>query len=327
MLYVTGGRQRASAEREEEWHRFAGALVLGCAPDGTGVRPLVDYQSPPELCPEHRPSVLFKAGARRGDELHVCTQTELLAYRLPGMIPIGHVSLPFFNDLHHVAPTAWGTLLVAVTGLDLVAELSHEGTLLRCWDVLGDEPWRRFSPDTDYRRVATTKPHLSHPNAVFTIDDDIWVTRFEQRDAVCLTRPRQRIDIAVERPHDGCVFGDLVYFTTVDGHVVKADPRRGQVLEVWPLAGLMGCDAPLGWCRGLKVVAEDQVVVGFSRLRWTRFSENVAWAKSRLQSALHVAAHARPQPTRIAALDLARGEVLWQVNLEDQDMHAVFSIL
>ncbi len=327
MLYVTGGRQRASAERQEEWHRFAGALILGCESDGGGVRSLVDYQSPPEVCPDNQPSVVFKAGSRCGDELHVCTQTEVLRYRLPDFRRLGHLSLPFFNDLHHVTPTPWGTLLVAVTGLDVVAELSRDGVLLRCWDVLGDEPWRRFSRDVDYRRVATTKPHLSHPNAVFTIAEDIWVTRFEQRDAICLTRPRLRIDIAIERPHDGCVFDGLVYFTTVDGHVVKADPQRGEVLAVWPLAALIGCTAPLGWCRGLKVVSEDQVVVGFSRLRWTRFSENVAWAKSRLRSALRVASHVRPQPTRIVALDLRRGEVLWQANLEDQGMHAVFSIL
>ena len=120
--------------------------------------------------------------------MYLCTQTEVLICDFPSFAIRKIISLPFFNDLHHVAVALDGRLFVAVTGLDAVAELAPDGTLLRLQSVADGSVWDRFSKTVDYRKVATTKPHLSHPNFVFFLDGEPWVTRFQQCDAVPLYR-------------------------------------------------------------------------------------------------------------------------------------------
>ncbi|HRC87769.1 MAG TPA: hypothetical protein PK413_19415, partial [Thermoanaerobaculia bacterium] len=282
-----------------------------------------EYLSPPEEIPESPDfAVLFKAATLAGDALWVPTATEVLGLRLPTFERFAYLSLPSFNDLHHVRPTARGTLLVVSTGLDLVQELELSGRVLREWSTLAEAPWARFDHATDYRKVATTKPHSCHPNYAFEADGEIWVTRFEQRDAWCLTAPERRIALDVERPHDGIVVGRRVYFTTVDGRVVVASLDSDRVERVVDLNRLSGSELALGWCRGLAVLASGRVVVGFSRLRPTRFRENVRWVKHRLG----LAAKAGNLPSRIACFDLEAEQLLWEQDLESEGLSAVFSI-
>ncbi len=73
-------------------------------------------------CPPDDPAILFKSGTLANGLLYLTTQTEVLVYRVPSFELTTGISLPSFNDVHHVRPTADGTLLVAVTGLDMVAE-------------------------------------------------------------------------------------------------------------------------------------------------------------------------------------------------------------
>jgi hypothetical protein len=75
-----------------------------------------------------------------------------------------------------------------------------------------------------------------------------------------------------------------------------------------------------GWCRGLEVLDEDRVVVAFSRLRPTKWRENVRWAKRRLGSR-----GVGLLPTRLAMVDL-RTERFWEANLEPVGLYAVFSV-
>jgi hypothetical protein len=90
-VYVLGARQRnVLLKPEEEWHFYESALILQIDTDTGETRPCVEYQSPPEARSE------FKR--------------------------IGYISLPCFNDLHHVTPTEDGNLLVVSTGLDLVVK-------------------------------------------------------------------------------------------------------------------------------------------------------------------------------------------------------------
>ena len=117
------------------------------------------------------------------------TNTEVLLYRVPSFERIAYVSLPMFNDVHHVRPTPNGNLLVANTGLDMVLEMTREGAIVQVWNVLGDDPWERFSEATDYRKVKSTKPHLAHPNHVFYVGDEPWASRFQQKDAISLVDP------------------------------------------------------------------------------------------------------------------------------------------
>ena len=321
-LYLLGGRQRSDAALLREWHAFEAAVIAQVDLEARRVVRTLEYRSPSAVCPADRPSFVFKAGSRLGDRLYTCTQTEVLTYRLPELELLSRVSLPCFNDLHHVRPTAQGTLLVAVTGLDMVVEISPEGRLLREWSVLGGDPWKRFSPGTDYRRVATTKPHASHPNFVFELGGEIWATRFEQRDAVCLTGAPQRIEIALERPHDGIVSGERIYFTTVDGHVVVASTHLRRVEQSIDLSALDTRSQPLGWCRGICPLPGGETLVGFSRIRPTRFRANLRWLRQRVRSL----GAPTGLPTRIASYDLAGGALLWELPTAEAGLDAIFSI-
>jgi hypothetical protein len=192
VLYLTGGRQKSRSL--DEWHAYERAVILRVAPDQSEVTCPVEYVSPPEVCPDADPSFIFKAPSLHGDRLFVPTNTEILIYEVPALRRAGYLSLPCFNDVHHVCVSPAGNLLVVSTGLDIVMEMTQDGRILREWSALGGNTWERFSRETDYRKVETTKPHASHPNHVWHDGEEIWVSRFKQRDAICLTRPGRRIE-------------------------------------------------------------------------------------------------------------------------------------
>lgn len=321
-IYVIGGELRQAVFRRlAEWQSSKKGVIIQLNPEKKTSRRRVEYVSPPEVCADDLPAVLFKSAFLADNQLYTCTSTEILVYQLPGFHLLHYISLPCFNDLHHVYPTREGTLLVAVTGLDMVVEVSTAGKVVREWNVLGEDPWQRFSRDVDYRTVATTKPHRSHPNHVFQLDDEIWVTRFEQRDAVSLTQPGRRIDIAIQRPHDGYVLGDLIYFTTVDGHIVLANRKTLQVEKTYDLAGMGGPPGQiLGWCRGLLPLDQHLIWVGFTRVRPTKFRENLAWVKNGSSY------KQRNRPTHIGLYDLERGACLSEIALEPHGVGVVFSL-
>lgn len=319
-LYVTGGRQR---ERRplladaQDWYEYEQGLLLEVCPETGAATTRVAYTSPPGTCAADRPQVLFKSATLHEGRLYACTQTELLTYRVPDFTLLGHISLQCFNDVHHVRPTAWGTLLAANSGLDMVVELTPGGEILRAWNTLGEGLWDRFDPQVDYRLGVNTKPHRSHPNHVFTIGEEVWATRFQQKDALCLTDPRRRIAIDIERVHDGVLHGGLLYFTSVNGCVVVVDPVTLRTEAVIDLATMHEPDTLLGWCRGI-LIEGDRAWVGFSSIRPTRFRENVGWVARGFRRVL---------PTHIACYDLARRRLLCEVDVQAHGLDAVFSIL
>ena len=233
-LYILGGRQRRPGLREtkQEWHWYEAALILEVDTLSGIVRTCVEYETPREARASDKSSINFHCGARLGNRLYTCTTTEVLIFKLPQFERIGYISLPCFNDLHHVTPVSDGNLLVVSTGLDALFKLTPQGRILAEWSALGEDPWARFSRAVDYRRVETTKPHLSHPNFAFELDGEFWVTRFNQRDAISLNGCGKRIDIALEKPHDGLVCGDRIYFTVVDGKIVVAGLSDGNLAVV-----------------------------------------------------------------------------------------------
>lgn len=324
QFYVTGGRQRKGAPGEEEWFSYAEALILKVDLESHQVAQVVAYESPAE----HRPSepmsnIVFKAGTTIGNRLYVCTQTEVLTYALPGFELIDCLSHRWFNDLHHVTVNSVGNFLVAVTGLDLVVEMTPGGELVRELPVLEEDLWKRFDRETDYRRVLTTKPHLSHPNYVFEYDGEVFATRLEQRDVACVTNPARGISPGIEKLHDGVVHNGRVYLTSVDSHIVVADPGTGEVLHVYDLNEMTATNKTLGWCRGINVLGDGRVLVGYSRVRPSRIRENLKWVKHRVG----LRKDAGMLGTRIACYDLAKGTHEWDIDLEAYQMNAVFSIL
>jgi hypothetical protein len=317
-LYVTGAQQRSPRPlftNDQNWYEYHKGLVLRVDVETGAVETCVEYVSPPDACAPGDP-VLFKGGTVEGNRLYVCTQTEVLVYALPDFELVNYLSLPCFNDVHHVRPTPEGNLLIANSGLEMVLEVRPDGKVLREWNVLGEEPWKAFSKDIDYRRGINLKPHRSHPNFVFYAGDDIWATRFEQKDVVCLTQPGRRVHIGIERVHDGIYYQGRIYLTTVNGHLVVANPETLEIESVMDLNAAQAEPALLGWCRGL-LIEGNKAWVGFSRIRPTKFREAVSWVRLGFSRAL---------PTHIACYDLSRQKCLAEINLEEHCLDAVFSI-
>jgi hypothetical protein len=321
-LYVSGGRQRELLiKNQDEWNLYDSALISRVDTESGRHEVLVEYKTSPEARASEISSSVFKCGTIVGDLLYACTSTEVLIFRVPSMERIGYVSLPCFNDLHHVTPASDGNLLAVSTGLDMVVKFDLQGNVVKEWSVLEEPLWTRFSKHVDYRKVETTKPHASHPNFVFELGNDVWATRFRQRDAVCLSRPDERINIAVEGPHDGLLFNHRLYFTTVDGRVAIANPKTSCVEEIVDLNDVQDeKHALLGWCRGLLPIDEERVWVGFTRVRKTKFHENVLWVKRRFKEGMG------ERPTRIALYDLVKRRCLQEIDLEQHGFNIVFGI-
>ncbi|MGA7220414.1 MAG: hypothetical protein WBX38_19015 [Candidatus Sulfotelmatobacter sp.] len=320
-LFVLGGRQRKRIlKKEEEWALYEKAVILEVNPETSDARVCVEYETPGDARPDDGFSVLFKAGSAEGNKLYACTSTEVMIYDLPHFKRSAYISLPCFNDLHHVRPTPEGNLVVANTGLDMVVELTLEGKVLREWNVLGGDPWEHFSRSVDYRKVGTTKPHRSHPNHVFFLDKNIWVTRAQQKDAVCLTDGNRRIPLGGEFVHDGCIFGGMIYFTSVDGRLIRVDRNSLQIVDVIDFKAIDGGGGQsLGWCRGLWIVDERHVWVGFTRVRKTKFMENVNWVKH--------AGKGQGKPARVALYDIAAKTCLAEIDVEKYGLNVVFNML
>lgn len=318
-LLVTGGQQRRPRSLRAgsaHWYKYKRGHLLKVDTDTGQVGVELSYESPPDAVADEEPAVLFKQGTFVDGMLYLTTQTEVIVYSYPEYAVKHYISLPRFNDVHHVRPTERGTLLVVNTGLDQIVEIDFDGTVLREWNTMGRGPWERFDPAVDYRKVPTTKPYESHPNHVFEIGDEVWATRFKQKDAVALDNPDRRIDIDVERVHDGVAYGDHIYFTAVSGHIVVADAATLQIEESLDLSTLEDGEVQLGWCRGILPDATG-AWVGFSRLRPTAFRENVAWVKDGFRKSM---------PTHIARYDLVNRKLIKRINLEEHDLNAVFSI-
>jgi hypothetical protein len=319
-LYVVGGRQREARRLfadERTWYEYDRGVLMRVDPRSETVTTELEYLSPAGTNVAENPQVLFKSATVVGDTLYASTQTEVIIFRVPELEQTGHISLPCFNDVHHVRPMPNGNLLVANSGLDMCLELGRDGSVVREWNTLGEAPWEKFDPAIDYRMGISTKPHGSHPNHVFLLGDEPWATRFEQRDAVALNDHSRRIDIGLERIHDGVVNGDKVWFTTVDGKLVVADTTSLEVEEIIDLTEMHDDTELLGWCRSLHFVPEG-VWVGFSRIRPTKIRENVGWVARGFK---------RDLGTHIALYDLDGRKLLQEIDLERHGLSAVFSIL
>ena len=319
-LLVIGGRQRGDRsllDTSQSWYGYGLGVILRV--DGGGVTTALEYDSRPASRGSDDP-ILFKSATRQGDRLYCCTQTEVIVYSLPDLAEVAYVSLPWFNDVHHVAPTPSGTLLVAVSGLELVLEVTLGGEIVGEWNVLGENTWRLRSPEVDYRKGVDLKPHRAHPNYVFFIDDEPFATRFECRDAISLVDSRRRIDIGGERVHDGVVHDGSVHFTTVDGAIVIVDATTLRVTARHTLRRRLQrhtTDVVTGWCRALHF-DDEHCWIGFSRIRPTRLRQTVAWIRS---------GGAEHAPTRIARYRTSDWTCDAEIDLEPFGLNAVFSVV
>src|SRR5215468_3248180 len=137
-LYVLGGRQRKALLKNpiKEWHWYEAGLILEVDTKSGKVRTCVEYNTPKDARASDQASINFHSGALIGDKLYTCTMTEILVYRVPDFHQVGYISLPCFNDLHHVTPASDSNLLVVSTGLDMVVKISPKGEVLQKWCVM-----------------------------------------------------------------------------------------------------------------------------------------------------------------------------------------------
>ena len=211
--------------------------------------------------------------------------------------------------------------MVVSTGLDATFELNRSGELIHEWSAAEDgDVWGRFDKDTDYRKVLTTKPHEVHPNYGFEYKSDIWVSRFLQKDVMNLNT-FETIDIGVGNPHDGVLVGDRAYCTTTNGFIVCIDVNKKKRVLTEDLKSYYTTKKNIGWCRAIYPISDEKFIVGFSRIRPTKFEENILWLKRKVTDGYQGCL-----PTRLTCFDLQTKRIDWEINLEEHGMNAVFSV-
>ena len=270
-LLITGGCLRPNGFElgEGKYYGKAGLLKLDLT---TGqFSTLLSKADGGANYPAEHPNQQFTAACLDGDTLWLPTDTEVYQYQLPQLTQLKCFSHPCFHNIHSVHLLD-NELVVTSTGMDNIVVLCPEsGEIKRIINTEGKDPWHRFDPKTDYRLIHSTRPHDSHPNYVFKLDNKLWATRCTHDDAVCLDDVTDRIDVAHQDEmsvHDGIWWQDKLVFTRVDGYLVIVDPKTRKVIEKYdPFANER--NRPLGWCRGL-MVDGDIFYIGYSKLRKTK---------------------------------------------------------
>ena len=309
----------ARQKRNEDFIRFERGelLVVDWSAEPVVAR-TIDYVSPAE---QRHPAVLFKGGEVRDDCLNIVTNSEIVVYDRATLEVVQTVTHPHFTDLHGVLQVG-NEYWVANTGLEVVQRVDRSGKILAEHNMAETPTWERFDRDTDYRFVGSTKPHTVHVNHVFVIDGEFFATRFKQRDAVSLSDPARRFAVDVGNPHDGVVRGGRVYFTTTNGHVLvfAADTRELikclDVNEILERSGFMAG----GWCRGVCPLADGNVIIGFTKLRDSKFKEYGAWIKN-------LGRGRKSAPSRLVEIDLEREAAVRELAYPNGLGAAVFSVL
>ncbi len=320
-LLVTGGSQYTNAVWAGEWSHYDQAIVAEIDWETSECRRVLEYTSPEDARAASVANIVFKAGSIHGESVVLCTQTEVMEYSYPQFDLKSYISSPYFNDVHHVVRMG-ANYIVASTGLDMVLTVSGSGIVNDFSHALGGDPWARHEQKTDYRKILSTKPHASHPNYIFVLEDEIWVTRFVQKDAISVSNPDRRINIGLEGVHDGFVTKHHVYFTTINGMVMVADRKSLSIEAVYDLNVAYNTNQPLGWCRGLYVCGE-KLYVGFSALRSTMLRENLAWVRRGFKTGVNAS---RALPSRVVEYDMRTQTIDKEVRLDGIGMAAVFSI-
>jgi len=320
---ISGGVNKKTSSDKGAWAFYLGGKVLDVNINGKGSVLIEDLSVPGYIEAGKKIGTVFKAGSKSGGEYVLCTTTEVSKYDPCSGEKIKTVSHPKFNDVHHAVELKDESLLVVSTGLDCLINIDWSGFVIRYWAL---DPSREymFNDSIDYRSIESTKPHSHHPNFVFLIDDDIYVTRFKDKDAVCLTSPQKKsFNIPYGNVHDGIVSGENVWFTTTNGWICAFDRKSKEEVYSLDLNTIYPGETPLGWCRGLSLLGDGKVFVGFSRLRKTKLTENIQWAAGKVMKSKR-----RPYPTRLALIDLNNRRLISEIDLEAGfSMNAIFSIV
>lgn len=286
----------------------------------TGERKVVfRYRSPDDAIPAAGGSHVFKAGSWDGDLLLLCTETEVLWVDPSDWSLVKRVTHACFNDVHHVTRID-GKVRVVNTGMDAVVTLGEDDETIESIDsVLDDEHvWDRFDPEVDYRLQWTTKPHKAHPNFSFSWKGQVYASCCTLGHATALGVSESAISVIDGKIHDGLPHHGSLWFTQVDGHVIRIGDDHH---DTFKLSDLSGETEYLGWCRGVLPVSESQAWVGFSTLRRSDWTDSLRMLRAAMLPSQ------RTRPTRVELYDLQQGKRLKSYDFRDLRMSAVFNIL
>ncbi|REL31136.1 hypothetical protein [Thalassotalea euphylliae] len=286
---------------------------------------LISLKNVKENYPSEHPNIQFTAGCIDPDDndiLWLPTDTEIRKYQLPNLLLLSSYSHPCFHNIHSVNVYE-RKLYVTSTGLDNVVILSKEtGKVLEILNAEGKDPWHRFCPDTDYRVLHSTRPHDAHPNYVFRLNDQLWVTRCKQEDAVNLSDVSQSIKLSDGESvsvHDGLEWQEKIIFTQVSGHLViidRADTNKKTILDLFGNSN----SRPIGWCRGL-FIKDDICYVGFSKLRKTRMIDKLKFlSKGNLK-------YSSGNNALVVSYDLKSQKLLEVYETQDGVIDAIYGVL
>lgn len=314
-LIVYGGRLRriAGGLHRETGAVYAHGVVAELDLETRELTKRLEWRDPEwESVPDI--SHVIKGGSWNMDQLLLCTERNLLWVDPHTWRVTRQWSHPAMNDVHH-ALSVRGTLYVACAGLDAVLEVhADDKAVIRGVARPVEMPW------TD-QRTLDLAPHRAHPNYLFEWQRDVWVTRFQTRDAAPLHgRGKRSFHLGRVPVHDGLVTRRGVFFTSVDGKLLQTGVHG---LTVQPLQGPDTRDEPLGWCAGLCLDRDGTAWVGFSRLRNSHFREHMAWVGSSLQGT----SFETRRPTRLQQHDPRTGALLDTVDLESVGIDEVFGLL
>ncbi|MBW1802136.1 MAG: hypothetical protein JRJ85_15575 [Deltaproteobacteria bacterium] len=263
-------------------------------------------------------SLSFRGGVIFNETLFTCTHSEIIEFDTGNFSVKKRISNRLFNDLHHVNIIN-DRMMFASTGIDRVGEFVSSDEI-KLYPVLNDlDP---ISDEEDYR-VISTKPHVSHPNYVFKVGQELWATRFNQKDAVSLNNFGKKIDISAGKPHDGLIRDGRLYFTTVNGMIVVFDLLNLNKIATLNLSSLFPDYSP-GWCRGLEIIGEF-AYVGFSALRWTLSLENIGFlAKNFISLGKKLR---KNLPARIVKYNMMTQRIVDEYCFDQNEIGLIFSII
>ncbi|WP_027364770.1 hypothetical protein [Desulfotruncus alcoholivorax] len=315
LLIVTLGYPKRDHLKQHTWNKYnkCGLQVINWETGATVKE--ITYRSPGDRTAPNG-SIQFGAGSLYQHNFYVPSRTEVLVYNLPGLYVQKIYSHPTFNDLHHVTVKD-DLIYICNTGLEIIQIMTLQGDLLAEYNAGISDTWKRFRRDMDYRLVPTTKPHETHTNFIFFLEEELWCTRFIQRDAVCLTAPKPNINLRIGRggPHDGLVQGDFIYFTLTEGYIVIVNKNTFKVEEIVDLNQISNYKVLLGWCRGIEVIG-SKAYVGFSALRSSSFREYGLWIKH----------GKKPLCSRIAEYDLNNKTLINELPVAQDTGAAIYTI-
>lgn len=308
-LIITGGALNAEPNSKGCHPQYSKALVCQIEIDSNKQLTRVNQL---EYMPERGceisasdTNIIFKSASLYQNLLYVPTETEIKIIDITTMEEQEAYSLACFNDLHHVIKHN-DKLFIANTGLDAVTELNVITNEVNHHLAL-DQTLIRPLDNVDYRQIASTKPHLAHPNFCFELNNEIWVTRCDLMDAVAINDKSKRLFIGDGLVHDGVVSGKFVYFTTVDGHIKvydKATLKMHADVAVKTIA-----PEYQGWFRGICPISQGSILIAMSKPR-----------KSKRGSS-------NKQQSTLLLVDIYLKQIIQTWDLGELGLDAVFSVI